>query len=152
MTRVFGRGQLKMALLQVAADVGPANGYAIMHALGGRIGGAWRPSPGAIYPALLALEDDGLLQGSDAEGGRAYAVTDAGRRRLDDDPDVIDQVADRARTAPSPPVTVGAVLDRLVSEAPHRSVALDDDRVGRLEARFSSVIDEINHMTAEEAP
>lgn len=152
MTRVFGRGQLKMALLQVAAEVGPANGYVIMHALGSRIGGSWQPSPGAIYPALLALEDDGLLSGSDADGGRTYAVTDAGRARLDSDPDVIDQVADRARSAPRAPVTVGAVLDRLASGAPHRGRALGADHVARLEDRFSTVIDLIDNLTAEEAP
>lgn len=148
MTRVFGRGQLKRALLQVAADLGTANGYALMQALADRIGGSWQPSPGAIYPALLALEDAGLLRGNDADGARTYSVTDAGRRSLDAEPDVIDVVADRARTASAPPMTVGAVLDRLASSAPHRDMHIEDASVRALEDRFRSVLHEINRMTA----
>ncbi len=148
MTRVFGRGQLKRALLQVAAELGEANGYALMQALADRIGGGWQPSPGAIYPALLALEDAGMLRGHDADGARTYAVTDAGRRSLEAEPGVIDAVADRARSTPPRPTTVGSVLDRLSSSAPNRGLAIDDHAVRTLEDRFRSVLDEINRMTA----
>ena len=149
MTRIFRRGQLKQALLQVAADVGPANGYVIMQELGGRIGGSWQPSPGAIYPALLALEDSGLLTGTDVDGTRHYEITVAGRRELAEDPDVIDAVADRAREVPAPAPTIGAVLDRLVSSAPHRDRAIDDRAVRRLETRFRSVLTEIDRTVKE---
>lgn len=148
MTRLFGRGQLKVALLQVAAELGSANGYALMQALGERIGGSWQPSPGAVYPALLSLEDAGLLLGSDGDGGRSYTVTDAGRRTLADGPDVIDAVADRARAAPPRPTTVGAVLDRLVAAAPHRAARIDAATARTLEDRFRSVLDEIDRTIA----
>lgn len=150
MTRVFGRGQLKLALLRVADEVGPANGYVIMQELGGRVGGSWQPSPGAIYPALLALEDGGLLRGEDVDGGRAYAVTDAGRRAIEAAPDVIDTVADRAReVVPAPRRTIGTVLDRLVAEAPSREVEIDDAGARRLETRFRSVLTEIGKTAAK---
>lgn len=151
MTRVFGRGELKLALLQVAADLGPINGYAFMHALAQRIGGSWQPSPGAVYPALLALEDAGLLTGEDADGTRQYRITPAGRQRLVAQPGVIDVVAGRARTAPPPRPTVGAVLDRLATMAPRRDQPIDPDQAQRLELVFRPVLDEINSMTAEEA-
>lgn len=150
MTRLFGRGQLKLALLQVAADLGPANGYALMHALADRIGGGWQPSPGAIYPALLALEDAGLLRGHDVDGARHYSVTDAGRRTLTADPGVIEAVSDRARSAPAPRASVGSVLDRLASSAPSRDRVLGLAEVERLEALFRPVLEEITHLTAEE--
>ena len=86
MTRLFGRGELKLALLHVAADLGPTNGYSIMHGLADRVGGSWQPSPGAIYPALLALEDAGLLEGRDDDGTRRYEITAAGRRQVAADP------------------------------------------------------------------
>jgi DNA-binding PadR family transcriptional regulator len=151
-TRIFGRGQLKLALLQVAAELGPANGYALMHALADRIGGGWQPSPGAIYPAPLALEDAGLLRGHDADGARHYAVTDAGRRTLVADPGVIEAVSDRAREVPAPPATVGSVLDRLASAAPRRDRPIGSAEVERLEALFRPVLDAIPHLTAEETP
>src|SRR5687767_4753794 len=101
MTRLFGRGELKLALLHVAADLGPTNGYSIMQGLAERVGGSWHPSPGAIYPALLALEDAGLLPGQAEAGTRRYEITSAGRRKVDADPHVIQEVAGRARRAPA---------------------------------------------------
>ena len=143
MSRVFGRGQLKLALLAVAAEVEPANGYAIMHELDARIGGTWQPSPGAIYPALLALEDAGLLAGTDVDGARQYAVTDSGRRALAEQPDVIEAVADRAQLLPPPLPTFGALLDRLVQEAPHRQRRLDDPAARLVETRVRGLLDEL---------
>lgn len=124
MSRLFGRGQLKLALLQVAAELGPTNGYAIMQALDARVGGAWRPSPGAIYPALLALEDAGLLVGHELGGARTYEVTGRGREVLDDQPDVVRAAAARARRS-APATTVGEVLDRVVAGLPRRGRRLE---------------------------
>ena len=152
MTRLFGRGELKVALLHVATDLGEANGYAIMQGLAERIGGRWQPSPGAIYPALLALEDDGLLAGRDHDGTRRYRVTPEGRRVVATDEGVLDAVAGRARAAPAPPVTVGAVLDRLSAGAPQRDRPLEPAGVARIEALFEPVLAELRSPTAEEAP
>ena len=78
MTRLFGRGELKQALLHVAADLGPTNGYAIMHGLAERVGGSWQPSPGAIYPALNLLEDEGLIAITSESGRKMATLTEAG--------------------------------------------------------------------------
>ncbi|MFL6205089.1 MAG: PadR family transcriptional regulator [Acidimicrobiales bacterium] len=151
MTRLFGRGELKLALLHVAADLGPTNGYSIMQGLADRVGGSWHPSPGAIYPALLALEDAGLLAGRDEAGARRYEITAAGKRKIAADPDVIEDVAVRARRAPAPPVTVGAVLDRLAASAPRRDKPVDAPTVARIEMLFEPVLTELWDLTAEEA-
>jgi DNA-binding PadR family transcriptional regulator len=150
-TRLFGRGELKLALLHVAADIGPTNGYSIMQGLADRVGGTWQPSPGAIYPALLALEDAGLLAGRDEDGGRRYEITAAGRRKVHADPRVIDEVAGRARRAPAPPVTVGAVVDRLAASAPRRDVQVDPPTVTQIEMLFEPVLAELRELIAEEA-
>jgi len=44
----FKRGELKQAIVAVLAALGEAHGYAIMGELKERVGGRWRPSPGAI--------------------------------------------------------------------------------------------------------
>ncbi|MDQ4104945.1 MAG: PadR family transcriptional regulator, partial [Actinomycetota bacterium] len=60
----------------------PMHGYQLMQAITERTSGAWEPSPGAIYPTLSQLEDEGLLD-TLAEGGRKLAtLTDAGRAYL----------------------------------------------------------------------
>jgi DNA-binding PadR family transcriptional regulator len=80
MSRIFRRGELKQAIVVVLATVGEAHGYAIMGELEARIGGGWKPSPGAIYPALLALVESGYVEVEEREGVRIYAVTESGRR------------------------------------------------------------------------
>ncbi|HET8742068.1 MAG TPA: PadR family transcriptional regulator, partial [Gaiella sp.] len=79
MSRIFRRGELKEAIVVVLATLGEAHGYAIMGALKERVGGTWKPSPGAIYPALVALVESGYVESFDEEGTRTYALTQAGR-------------------------------------------------------------------------
>ncbi|WP_255498306.1 PadR family transcriptional regulator [Nakamurella sp. PAMC28650] len=55
-----------------------------MHAISQRTEGAWRPSPGAIYPTIAVLEDEQLVSVT-AEGGRKLvSLTDSGREYLRD--------------------------------------------------------------------
>jgi DNA-binding PadR family transcriptional regulator len=62
------------------------HGYQLMQAMADRTNGAWRPSPGAIYPTIAQLEDEGLVT-TVAEGGRKLVtLTDAGRTSLADNP------------------------------------------------------------------
>ena len=59
------------------ASLGEGHGYAIMQELQRRVGSQWRPSPGAIYPALVALEEAGLITSDERE---ACASTGSPRR------------------------------------------------------------------------
>ncbi|RXR26890.1 PadR family transcriptional regulator [Oerskovia turbata] len=73
-----GRGDVRAAILLLLAEE-PMHGYQVIQEIGERTSGTWRPSPGAIYPALSLLEDEGLVTIT-AEGGRKLAsLTDDGR-------------------------------------------------------------------------
>ncbi len=52
------RGDVRAAVLQLLADE-PMHGYQLMQAIADRTGGVWKPSPGAIYPTISQLEDEG---------------------------------------------------------------------------------------------
>jgi DNA-binding PadR family transcriptional regulator len=43
-----------------------------------RTGGAWRPSPGSVYPTLSQLEDEGLVRVEQSEGRAVVHLTEAG--------------------------------------------------------------------------
>jgi DNA-binding PadR family transcriptional regulator len=75
------RGDVRAGLLLLLAEE-PRNGYQLMQAIEARSGGAWRPSPGAVYPSLAQLEDEGLIRPTDRDGTRLFEITDAGRERL----------------------------------------------------------------------
>jgi DNA-binding PadR family transcriptional regulator len=50
-----------------------------MQELEQRSRGAWRPSPGAVYPALAQLEDEGLVRTETTSSGRLYHLTEQGK-------------------------------------------------------------------------
>ena len=58
--RRAGRGDVRAAVITLLAEE-PMHGYQIIQELAERSGGAWRPSPGSIYPALQLLQDEGLV-------------------------------------------------------------------------------------------
>jgi DNA-binding PadR family transcriptional regulator len=60
------------------------HGYQIMQAMSERTGGAWRPSPGAVYPTLAQLEDEGLVTTQEEDGRRLATLTPDGRTYLDE--------------------------------------------------------------------
>jgi DNA-binding PadR family transcriptional regulator len=72
------RGDIRSAILALLAEE-PRNGYQIMQELEQRSRGMWRPSPGAVYPALQLLEDEGLVSVESAGGGRVFSLTARGR-------------------------------------------------------------------------
>ncbi|MGH9108043.1 MAG: helix-turn-helix transcriptional regulator, partial [Acidimicrobiales bacterium] len=70
------RGGVRRAILWALSE-GPAHGYEVMRRLEERSAGAWRPSPGSVYPTLQLLEDQGLVRSTSEGGTRTYELTDA---------------------------------------------------------------------------
>jgi DNA-binding PadR family transcriptional regulator len=81
-----GRGDVRAAILALLQE-GPRNGYQIMSEIEERSGGAWRPSPGAVYPALAQLADEGLIEAEESSGRRTFRLTDEGRRYVEEHPE-----------------------------------------------------------------
>ena len=80
------RGDVRTAILAVLAQE-PMNGYQIIQQISERTNGAWKPSPGSVYPTVQQLEDEELVEGREADGRRVLALTDAGRAYVDEHPD-----------------------------------------------------------------
>lgn len=79
------RGDVRAAILALLGE-GPRNGYQIMSEIEERSDGAWRPSPGAVYPALQQLADEGLVEAEESGGRRTFSLTEAGRRYVEENP------------------------------------------------------------------
>lgn len=82
--RMFAQGELRLALLALIAE-NPSHGYELIKGIEEMTGGGYAPSPGAVYPTLQLLEDEGAIAEADAEGSKKpYAVTPQGEAELED--------------------------------------------------------------------
>ena len=77
------RGDVRTAVLLLLAEE-PMHGYQLMQAIAERSGGRWTPSPGAIYPTINQLEDEGLVTVTAESGRKLVTLTDAGREHVDE--------------------------------------------------------------------
>jgi PadR family transcriptional regulator, regulatory protein PadR len=81
------QGTLDLMVLQTLATLGPQHGYAVAARLEQVSAGALQLNMGTLYPALMRLEQRGLLRGDWGVTGsnrkaRFYTLTAAGRRQL----------------------------------------------------------------------
>ena len=76
------RGDIRTALLAILVEE-PGHGYDVIQRLEEKTAGAWRPSPGSVYPTLQLLEDEGLVRSVERDGKRVFEITDAGSGRSD---------------------------------------------------------------------
>lgn len=123
--RFFRSGELHLVLLALLAER-PQHGYDLMSELELRFGGEYTPSPGSIYPALNALETEGLLT-SHPEGDRnVFSVTDSGRRALVDRTHMLAAVETRtgARLQSD---GIAPVLDRFVARVRGAATRVDSE-------------------------
>jgi len=74
----MGRGDIRTAIL-VALTEEPMHGYQIIQSIEKSTRGAWKPSPGSIYPTLQLLADEGLVTSEQVGERKVYSLTDAGK-------------------------------------------------------------------------
>jgi len=72
---------VRAAVLALLAEE-PMHGYQLMQAIADRSGGRWTPSPGAIYPTISQLEDEGPVNVTAESGRKLVAMTHDGREHL----------------------------------------------------------------------
>ncbi len=92
--RIFDRGDLKYIILELLRDR-PMHGYEVMRALEETSHGAYKASPGSVYPTLQSLEDDGYVASEERDGRKVYTITAGGLEFLDSNRDRVEQILHR---------------------------------------------------------
>jgi DNA-binding PadR family transcriptional regulator len=97
--RLLEHGDLRFVLLALIEEQ-PRHGYELIKALEERTGGAYRPSPGVVYPTLSLLEDEGFVRPAAGEATRKlYEITAEGREALQANRPAVDAVFRRMEEA-----------------------------------------------------
>ncbi|WP_249171728.1 PadR family transcriptional regulator [Erythrobacter sp. JK5] len=102
--RMFGQGELRLALLALIAEE-PRHGYELIKAIEEMTGGQYAPSPGAVYPTLQLLEDEGKItpakpkgkgKDKDADSGKKpFEATKDGKAELEERASEVESLMDR---------------------------------------------------------
>lgn len=144
--RMFASGELRLALLALIADK-PSHGYELIKEIEELTGGAYAPSPGAVYPTLQLLEDEGAIEEAEAEGAKKpFAATDKGREELSTRTEEVETLmrrlgrhATRAENVRSPDLF--RAMGNLGSVLKNRA------RAGKLDERtINEIVDMIDEM------
>lgn len=144
--RMFGTGELRLALLALIAE-DPRHGYELIKEIEDMTGGAYAPSPGAVYPTLQLLEDEGAIAPAEAEGAKKpFTATDKGRTELAERGDEVEALmkrlgrhAERAEKVRSPDLF--RAMGNLANVLKNRAVS------GKLDERtINEIVDMIDEM------
>lgn len=129
-------GTLKCLILTTLEEQ-PLHGYGIIRAIETKRG--YAPSPGAVYPTLQLLQDQGFVSVTEHDDKKVYALTEEGKRYVEANREHIDRMNARfARPAwdfiPGIGKRMGALAGTIVSNYG----CLDEDKINRIE----TVLDE----------
>lgn len=144
--RMFGTGELRLALLALIADK-PSHGYELIKEIEEMTGGAYAPSPGAVYPTLQLLEDEGAIEEAEAEGAKKpFAATQQGRDELDARKDEVESLMRRLGRHGERTTTVRS-HDLFRAMGNLGTVLKNRARSGKLdEATINEIVDMIDEM------
>ncbi len=93
--RVFDQGDLRFVILALIAEK-PRHGYELIKAIEDKLGGAYSPSPGVVYPTLTLLEELGHARvDADAGGKKLYEITPEGTAFLEANRPTVDAIFGR---------------------------------------------------------
>jgi transcriptional regulator len=92
------QGTLDLMVLQTLDTLGPQHGYTVAARLEQVSNGVLKVNMGTLYPALMRLEQRGLIRGSwgttdSNRRARFYGLTAAGRRQLAKEKQAWEQMA-----------------------------------------------------------
>jgi DNA-binding PadR family transcriptional regulator len=101
--RMFATGELRLALLALI-EREPRHGYELIRAIEDMTGGSYAPSPGAVYPTLQMLEEEGQIKPAkvkstdddgETSGKKPFKATKSGKAELAERADEVEELMER---------------------------------------------------------
>ena len=149
--RFFDQGDLRLVILALLAEQ-PRHGYELIKAIEERLGGAYVPSPGVVYPTLTWLEELGYAAlAEDAGAKKLYSATAEGLAYLEQNKSQVeglfarmDQVGARGDFAPRIMRAMGNLKLALRLRLGHGS--LSEEQVDKIAAALDAAALEIERV------
>lgn len=141
--RFFRHGELPLVLLALVSEQ-PKHGYEIMADLARLFGPHYRASPGSIYPAIEALEAEGLIEGEPVGGKNVYRCTAAGKDALRARGELLAAIELRTGVRLAPGASLEPALARFKARLAPLSGHVDVDAVTAVLDRAATEIEKLN--------
>lgn len=141
MGRFFKHGELPLVLLALVAEK-PMSAYNLMAELARLFGPVYRPSPGSIYPAVEALEAEGLVRSTALGTRTTYEVTPLGLDALAQRQDALGAFELRTGARVTARGSTDALLARFNAEVQRLAPFVDPAELEELLERASASIRE----------
>jgi DNA-binding PadR family transcriptional regulator len=139
--RFFRHGELPLVLVALLAER-PMHGYDLMAELGRLFAPHYRPSPGSVYPAVEALEAEGLITPRVDDGPRVYRLTRSGEQALEKRRDALATLELRTGVRVGQRGTVDAALERFAARVRGLAGRLEPNALERVLSRTLDDIEE----------
>src|SRR4051794_35207815 len=148
--RFFRHGELPLVLLALLDDH-PMHGYEVMGELSRLFGPAYRPSPGTVYPAVEALEAEGLVEGEAGNGRRTYHTTEGGAAALAERQDALGALELRTAVRVRRSEALEPTLARFKARLAPLSGRVDADAVAAILDRAAAEIERLDRRRTKES-
>lgn len=145
--RFFRHGELPLAVLALVSQQ-PRHGYDIICELDRLFD--YRPSPGSVYPAVEALQSEGLIEGELGDGKTTYRPTTTGEEALAAREDALAALEQRTGVRLSRADSIGPILARFKTRLASLSGRVDPDAVAAVLERAATEIEGLNRSKKEE--
>jgi DNA-binding PadR family transcriptional regulator len=146
------RGDVRAALL-VLLEEQPQTGYGLMEEIERRSEGAWRPSPGSVYPTLKQLEDEELVQAEAGQGRTPFTLTDAGKAYVEANREKLGQPwAKPDEGVGEGRLELRGLLSQIAAATYQLSVAADEAQVARAKELLGETRRGLYRILADDDP
>jgi DNA-binding PadR family transcriptional regulator len=150
--RRMRRGDVRAALL-VLLEEQPQTGYGLMEEIERRSEGAWRPSPGSVYPTLKQLEDEELVQAEAGQGRTPFTLTDAGKAYVEENREKLGQPwAKSDEGVGEGRLELRGLLSQIAAATYQLSVAADEAQVARAKELLAETRRGLYRILADDDP
>ena len=147
--RFFRHGELPLVLLALLGNR-PMHGYEVMAELD-RLFPDYRPSPGSVYPAIEALEAEGLIEGAENGGRTTYRATTGGEEAVSARVDALAALELRTGARLGGSDSIAPVLERFRARLAPLDGRLDPQALEAVLERAAAEIEALNEQETKEA-